>query len=179
MLFTHDTQDALQMMAALVNTAGEPDELATLADLDAFLSVWVFTGRVDHDEAELAALRRLRARLAGFFDVDEQGLADGVNALLREGRALPQLVRHDAFDWHIHATDEATPLAVRMTVEFAMSMIDVVRADGLDRMQRCAAPGCGQVLIDFSRNRSRRFCDTGCGNRVNVAAYRARRRAAG
>ena len=63
------------MMASLVNTAGEPDELATLADLDAFLTVWVFTGRVDRDEAELAALRRLRARLAGFFDVDEEGYA--------------------------------------------------------------------------------------------------------
>ena len=102
------------MMAALVNTAGEPDELATLADLDAFLSVWVFTGRVDHDEAELAALRRLRARLAGFFDVDEQGLADGVNALLREGRALPQVVRHDQWNWHLHATDDDRPLGAAL-----------------------------------------------------------------
>ena len=32
------------------------------------------------------------------------------------------------------------------------------------------------LLIDLSRNHSRRFCDDGCGNRANVAAYRARRR---
>ena len=31
------------------------------------------------------------------------------------------------------------------------------------------------VLVDLSKNRSRRFCDTGnCGNRQHVAAYRER-----
>ena len=33
------------------------------------------------------------------------------------------------------------------------------------------------VLVDLSRNSSKRYCDTGnCGNRVHVAAYRARLR---
>jgi predicted RNA-binding Zn ribbon-like protein len=31
------------------------------------------------------------------------------------------------------------------------------------------------VLVDLSKNRSRRFCEQNCGNRANVAAYRARR----
>ncbi len=178
MQFTHDARLSLQAMTALVNSR-RPDTLTTLSDLDEFCRRWQWSGSRTRDAAELDGVRALRDRLATFWDADESHAVELINALLREGHALPQLVRHDAFDWHIHATDEATPLAVRMTVEFAMSMIDVVRADGLDRMQRCAAPGCGQVLIDFSRNRSRRFCDTGCGNRVNVAAYRARRRAAG
>ncbi|MEO6955771.1 MAG: CGNR zinc finger domain-containing protein [Antricoccus sp.] len=30
--------------------------------------------------------------------------------------------------------------------------------------------------MDLSRNRSKRFCEGGCGNRTNVAAYRARAR---
>jgi hypothetical protein len=39
-------------------------------------------------------------------------------------------------------------------------------------------PDCDQVLVDLSRNRSERYCDARtCGNRVHVAAYRARRRA--
>lgn len=178
MQFTHDAQLSLRAMTALINS-GRPDTLTTQGDLDEFCRQWQWSGSRTHDAAELSGVRGLRDRLATFWDADERHAVELINALLREGHALPQLVRHDAFDWHIHATDEATPLAVRMTVEFAMSMIDVVRAGGLDRLQRCAAPGCGQVLIDFSRNRSRRFCDTGCGNRVNVAAYRARRRAAG
>ncbi|MEO7071362.1 MAG: CGNR zinc finger domain-containing protein, partial [Nostocoides sp.] len=34
---------------------------------------------------------------------------------------------------------------------------------------------CDDVFVDLSRNRSKRFCDAICGNRENVAAYRARR----
>lgn len=178
MQFTHDTRLSLRSMVALVNSR-RPDTMTTPDDLNRYCERWQWSGSRTHDTAELDGVRALRERLATFWDADERQAVELINALLREGRALPRLVRHDAFDWHIHATDDGAPLAVRMAVEFAMSMIDLVRAGGVDRLQHCAGPDCGQVLIDFSRNRSRRFCDTGCGNRVNVAAYRARRRAAG
>ncbi len=59
-----------------------------------------------------------------------------------------------------------------------MALVDVVRGDDLHRLRVCAAPDCDAVLIDLSRNSSRRFCDTGnCANRTHVAASRARRRA--
>jgi predicted RNA-binding Zn ribbon-like protein len=46
-------------------------------------------------------------------------------------------------------------------------------------MALCEAPDCQAVLVDLSRNRSRRFCDVNnCANRAHVAAYRARRAAA-
>ena len=64
-----------------------------------------------------------------------------------------------------------------MLVETAMAMIDVVRSDEYDRLQHCEADDCDAVLVDLSRNRSRRFCDVnGCANRAHVAAYRARQR---
>ena len=51
------------------------------------------------------------------------------------------------------------------------------RADALGRLRICAAEDCEDVLIDLSKNSSKRYCDTGnCGNRTNVAAYRARKR---
>jgi predicted RNA-binding Zn ribbon-like protein len=57
-----------------------------------------------------------------------------------------------------------------------MSLADLIRAGELRRLKTCAAPDCGAVLVDLSRNRSRMFCDTGnCGNRQHVAAYRSRR----
>ncbi len=63
-----------------------------------------------------------------------------------------------------------------MLVETAMAMADVVRSNEYDRVQHCAAHDCDAVLVDLSRNRSRRFCDVnGCANRAHVAAYRARR----
>jgi predicted RNA-binding Zn ribbon-like protein len=33
------------------------------------------------------------------------------------------------------------------------------------------------VVLDLSRNRSKRFCSVACGNRNAVAAYRARQAA--
>ncbi len=179
MEFTHDARLSLQAAAALVNSR-TPDTLTTVAELDAFCVRWQWSGSRTHDATELADVRELRPRLARFWEAGtEKEVVALINRLLREGDALPQLVRHNDFDWHIHATSDDAPLAVRMMVECAMSMIDVVRADGLDRLRRCAGDGCDQVLVDLSRNRSRRFCDAGCGNRANVAAYRARRRAAG
>ncbi|MDQ1691037.1 MAG: hypothetical protein QOD87_1145, partial [Pseudonocardiales bacterium] len=87
-----------------------------------------------------------------------------------------QLVKHDEWNYHIHATTSDTPLAERMAVEAAMAMGDVVRMNELGRLQVCADTDCEDVFIDLSKNRSRRFCSSTCGNRANVAAYRARRR---
>ncbi|GAA0333891.1 CGNR zinc finger domain-containing protein [Micropruina glycogenica] len=175
--FTHDTRLSLQALTALVNTR-HPDTLTTVADLDDLCDRWRWSGGRNHDEAELQAVRDVRDRLAGFWGADEQTVVNLINALLFEGNALPQLVRHDGFDWHIHATRADDPLVVRMVVEYAMSMMDVVRAGDLDRLSYCAADDCDQVVLDLSRNRSRKFCDSGCGNRSNVAAYRARRKRA-
>ncbi len=107
--------------------------------------------------------------------MDEDGAVELVNQLLREADALPQLVKHDAWDYHLHATPPDAPLADRMAVEAAMAVVDVVRMKELDRLQVCAAADCDDVLVDLSRNRSRRFCGVRCGNRTNVAAFRARR----
>jgi len=50
---------------------------------------------------------------------------------------------------------------------------DVAGAFARDQLGR----KCGGVLVDLSKNRSKRFCDAGCGNRAAVNAYRARRAA--
>ncbi|MDO5711244.1 MAG: CGNR zinc finger domain-containing protein [Micrococcales bacterium] len=174
MVFAHDTQVSLQTMAALVNTAGEPDALSGVADLDEFVRTWSFTGRHDGDEAELTQVRRLRGRLRDYFDLPDDKLVEAVNGLLRGGRALPQVVRHDEWGWHLHAIGPEQPLATRMAVEAAMALVDVLRAQETDRLRTCDAPDCDRVLVDLSRNRSRRFCGTNCGNRVAAAAYRSR-----
>jgi predicted RNA-binding Zn ribbon-like protein len=96
--------------------------------------------------------------------------------MLAEAGALPQLVRHDALDWHIHAVPPDAPLDRRVVVETAMAMVDVVRTDELSRLSLCADDRCGGLVLDLSRNRSRRYCSTACANRNAVAAYRARSR---
>jgi predicted RNA-binding Zn ribbon-like protein len=176
LLFAHDTEVALAAAAALVNTESE-DALETVAELDAFVAEWGWTGSRRHTRAELEAVQALRPRLRQVWHVDKDGAVEIVNELLREAGALPQLVKHDEWDYHLHATSPDQPLAERMAVEAAMAFVDVIRADEFDRLRICAADDCEDVLVDLSKNRSRRFCESGCGNRANVAAYRARKRA--
>ncbi len=58
-----------------------------------------------------------------------------------------------------------------------MALAQVVTADEIDRLRICEAPTCHAVLLDLSRNSSKRYCDAStCGNRLHVAAYRERKR---
>ncbi len=176
MIFAHDTEVALANAAALVNTGrGGKELLPDVAALDKFIAAWAWTGSRTHDQAELDAVRRLRPRLERLWDAGKDEAAEIVNALLRETNALPQLVKHDHWDYHLHATAPDAPLADRMAVEAAMAFTDVIRSGQLDRLRRCAAAHCDDVHIDLSKNRSRRFCSVSCANRTNVAAYRTRR----
>lgn len=176
MIFAHDTEVALAEAAALVNTLGaDQDRLSDLTALDAFVRTWGWTGKLDRDEAELRAVRALRPQLRRLWEVDEDTVVTLVNELLRAGHALPQLVKHDAWDYHMHATPSDAPLATRMAVEAAMAFVDVVRSKELGRLRICEYPGCADVVVDLSKNRSKRYCEGSCGNRAAVAAYRARK----
>lgn len=183
MLFAHDTEAALACAAALVNSEqpgaddlaeSDADALADLTALDAFLTRWDWTGSRARDDAELDAVRQLRPRLRQFWHADQDDVVSEVNSMLSEGSALPQLVTHGTQGYHLHATASDAPLATRMSVEAAMALADVVRQQQLHRLRSCAASDCTNVLVDLSRNSSRRFCSTACSNRVNVAAFRAR-----
>jgi len=175
-VFTHDTEAALLAAVALVNSASAPDTMTTLDELAAYLEEHEFTGTRSGDAAELASVRALRPRLRQLLTADRDTAAGLVNDLLGEEHALPQLVRHGQHDWHVHAVAPDAPLATRMAVEAAMAMIDVIRADEMSRLDLCADPDCEGIVLDLSRNRSRRFCSTTCTNRAAVAAYRARKR---
>lgn len=175
-LFAHDTVEALLSAAALVNTVGrDGEQLVEPADLDCFLDRWRWTGARRRDAEELEQVRALRPVLRRFWELDGEDVAELVNSMLRDNHAIPQLVRHDSWDWHLHATSPDAPLADRMAVEAAMALVDVVRQGELGRLRVCAADDCDDVLVDLSRNSSRRYCSTTCANRVNMAAFRSRR----
>lgn len=175
MLFTDDTAEALRSTVWLVNSAEEPDAPFDLADEDQFLATFPFTGRIDRDAAELAAIRALRPRLRAMLLASRNDMVTYVNDALAEAGVAPQLVRHDGTDWHLHAVDPDRPLASRILVETAMALIDVIRADEGSRISVCADESCDSLALDLSRNRSKRYCSTTCANRNAVAAYRARR----
>ncbi len=177
MLFAPDTEWSLRAAVELVNTAVEPDTLTSLAELERWWKTHRYSGRHGRDTAELHALRAIRTELRALLTADRDTAAELTNRMLACARALPQLVRHDDLDWHIHAIASEAPLPDRVIVETAMAMVDLIRSDELSRLSVCADDSCDGLVLDLSRNRSRRFCSTRCSNRNAAAAHRARGRA--
>ncbi|BDZ50296.1 hypothetical protein GCM10025867_25370 [Frondihabitans sucicola] len=179
MHFAPDTDEALAFAVALANTvAGASrsgvDELPDPASLTALLDAYSYTGRFDRDEQELAAVRDTRDLLRSIFSMDRDSAVAAVNGMLQDAKALPQLVRHGAYDWHLHATEPQAPLDERVRAEIGLALVDVLRSDEQGRMRLCAAPDCDGVFVDLSRNGSKRFCSVRCGNRMNMVAFRSR-----
>jgi predicted RNA-binding Zn ribbon-like protein len=175
MVFAHDVVVSLQSAVAVVNAVEPPRTLTTVADLDAFYREHGYTGRYESTTAELDAVLALAPRLRAMLLAARDDAPALVNDALAESRAVPRLVRHDPEDWHVHAVPDEAPLATRVLVETAMAMIDVVRADEHSRLAVCDDDDCAGVVLDLSRNRSRRYCSTACTNRNAQAALRARR----
>lgn len=159
---------------ALVNSAEDPDTLTTLEELDGFFRAYGYSGWSTRKRSDLEQIRAVRAELRALLIATRDQAVEIVNGWLAEARAVPRLVRHDDMDWHIHAVADTAPLAARIRVETAMAMVDVIRADEMSRLGVCADEDCEGIVLDLSRNRSRRFCSTTCTNRAAVAAYRAR-----
>lgn len=178
MIFTDDTEEALRSAVWLVNSAEDPDTLESIDEYRAFLDEFPYSGRLDRDETELAAMRALRPRLRAMLLAPRDDMAAHVNAALAETRLTPRLVRHDAADWHLHAVADERPLDERVLIETAMALIDVIRTDEGSRISVCADDTCEALALDLSRNRSKRYCSPTCTNRNAVAAYRARQASA-
>jgi predicted RNA-binding Zn ribbon-like protein len=180
LLFAPDTEESLAFVVALANTdpgasrTGE-DELATVDQLADLLVRYTYTGRMDHDEAELREVRLTRGLLREVWTQERDDAVESVNGMLRDAKALPFLTRHDALDWHLHATSPDAPLAERIRAEAALALIDVIRMNEMRRLRVCEADDCTGLLLDLSRNGLKRFCSVRCGNRMNMIAFRERR----
>ncbi|THG31046.1 CGNR zinc finger domain-containing protein [Naasia lichenicola] len=170
---------ALDFFTDLANTTPSAsrtgtDELPTPEALVELVTRALYSGRIDGDQRELDDVLRFRQRIRAVWSLDGEPLVERINEMLREANALPFLVRHDGLDWHLHATSPDAPLAERMSVEAALALSEVVRMDAVARMRVCAADDCDGLLMDLSRNGSKRFCSVRCSNRVNMIAFRER-----
>lgn len=178
MLIGHDVAVGLTGVAALVNSRRSGIELL---DTPSALKAFLVGHQISHPggctEEDLSETHQLRERLRQVWNCSfESQVADVVNAVLEQAEALPQLIRHDDWGWHLHVARPGAQPARRLAAELAMALAELIRHGELDRLRRCDAPDCDAVLVDLSRNRSRLYCDTGnCGNRQHVAAYRKRR----
>jgi predicted RNA-binding Zn ribbon-like protein len=165
--------------------------------------VIAFTNSVDHEEGtddlttpeELArwlvahGLLRRRTRASADDLVLALRLRDGLHAAL--------VANHDgAQDW-AGLDDAAADLPLRVVgaggrpglqpvrdgVPGALSRLlvavqDAVADDTWRRLKICAADDCRWAYFDTTKNRSRAWCEWGCGNKAKTRSYRARKRQA-
>ncbi|MCX4450197.1 CGNR zinc finger domain-containing protein [Streptomyces sp. NPDC087866] len=189
MLIPHDTRIALDVVVDLVNTAPESepeggeapaDGLGDIEALHAFAVRHRVSGVGTLDEKDLRAVHDVRARFAEVFAAEDARTAAGlVNALVAAAGTTPQLTAHDGYDWHVHYFSPDASLADHLAADCGMALAFIIVAGETERLRRCEAPDCRHAFVDLSRNRSRRYCSSRtCGNRLHVAAYRARRREA-
>ena len=183
MLITHDIRCALDIVVDLVNTAPDadaPDGLANVAALDAFVTRHGVSELGELSERDLPAVRAVRSKFAAVFEAPETSVAVAhLNDLVAAAGTTPRLTDHDGFGWHVHYFAPGASVADHLAADCGMALAHFVVAGERERLRRCEAPDCRQAFVDLSRNRSRRYCSSRtCGNRLHVAAYRARRREA-
>jgi predicted RNA-binding Zn ribbon-like protein len=180
--FDADQVEAMTGCVEFINTgrAGSPDQLRDVSDLQLLADRYAFP-RSRPKAGDLAAARDYRAQLDSVVTACEAGAESAaiaqINALLAATGAIPQIAVHDGRGPHLHVSSPTSPLAGRMAAHFALGLAWLVVSGQIHRIRTCASPACQKVFVDFSKNSSRRYCDSRtCGNRLHVAAYRARRR---
>jgi predicted RNA-binding Zn ribbon-like protein len=167
---------ALALVNSRRNDAGRPvDDLASPADLGAWLAGQGLVSHARVDAAALAAVRELRgavrelleARIAG--RAPDRGAVETVNvaaAAAPTARRLtwsePEAPREERYCLGAGGV----PLARAL---LAADAIDLVTGAAHADLLACAAPGCVRLLLrDHPR---RRWCSTRCGDRVRARRY--------
>ena len=134
------------------------------------------------DERDLLSLKRLRRELRPVFEASDRGneqeVVSLVNALLAKYPVTPYIAGHDRESWHLHVAERKSGVATLIAAECVMGLATLIVDYGATRFGVCSADRCANVFVDTSPNQSRRYCSDRCSSRANVAAYRARRKAA-
>lgn len=133
-------------------------------------------------ERDATALRRFQKELRPVFEAssarDEKQVVALLNALLAKHPVTPYIAGHEPGKWHMHVADQTSSVAELLVAESLMGLSTLVCDLGATRLGVCDASPCTAVFVDTSPNQSRRYCSDRCSSRANVAAYRARQKAA-
>ncbi|MEU4702543.1 CGNR zinc finger domain-containing protein [Nonomuraea dietziae] len=129
-------------------------------------------------EDDLREVHLFRREVRGVLETatEEHAVAGGTVLAMRAGLS-PVLQREPDGRWQWYVpTARGASLADELAALVGIGLLGVVRALGHERFRPCDAPGCRGVFVDTSRPGRRRYCGDLCGNRLNVANHRARRR---
>ncbi len=151
------------------------DELTTPADLVRYLvQEGLLAGSGRATTADLALARQLRTGLRRALEHHHDGTTGALSDLAEALRALPVELDWDIGGPVLHPQGSG--------VRAALALIGVAAheaaGEGLwPRLKICSSDECEWAYFDHSKNRSRSWCEYGCGNKIKTRAYRARQRA--
>ena len=180
------TPAPLSTVRAFVNTLDVESDADDLTGPDA-LAGWL----VDHclapaetttslSESDVERARRVREALRQVLLANHDGVPvpQGARDVLDdEAERCPLRVRVDG-DAELVPAAGLAPLDAAVAQLLAI-MHDAARDGTWQRLRICRADSCQWAFYDSSRNRSGKWCGTGCANRANVRAYRRRQRQSG
>ncbi|WP_283134853.1 CGNR zinc finger domain-containing protein [Rhizohabitans arisaemae] len=171
--------DSLAVVVGLINTsprAADEEGLPSVDALGDFVAAHRISGVTELTERDLTSVRALRDAFHQVFT--EPGRAiERLNEILSGARTTPRISEHDGYAPHIHYFAPGASITEHLAADCGIALAQVVVMGEAGRLRVCTAPHCSAVYVDESRNRSRVYCDSSCGNRVHVAAYRARSKA--
>ena len=132
------------------------------------------SGNVVATDEDLVAAQRLRAGLRLALEQNHGSPTSPIPMLSQELGELPI-----ALDW-----SDGGPIlrSAGVGVRDALARIGLAAYESAAkdmwwRLKICAFDDCSWAYYDHSKNRSRNWCEYGCGNKVKTRAYRARQRA--
>ena len=133
-------------------------------------------------DKDTLALRRFQKELRPVFEAsgegDVPGVIRGLNSLMERHPVTPMISDHDLSHLHLHVANRSASVSELLIGEALLGLATLVCDLGPTRLGVCAAERCTNVYVDTSPNLSRRYCSERCSSRANVAAYRARQKAA-
>ena len=174
-----DVPDPIAVVRDFVNTTDHEtgtDELTTRAALGRYLrEAGLMTGAPRASEGDLALALSLRAGLRQALELNHDGDARSLETLDAALAELPV-----ALTWEDgRATLRPTESGVRGGLaRIGLAAHEAAGADLWWRLKICAYDECEWAYYDHSKNRSRSYCEYGCGNKLKTRAYRARQREA-
>jgi predicted RNA-binding Zn ribbon-like protein len=165
----------------LVNTAPEVmssgDVIPDAAALARFLDDRALHPATEPTVADVDAVHALRRTLRALLEEPDASRAAELTTAVGGLELARDADGHR--QWQVRTRPGAS-LAEELALITGTALLSALRTLGPDRFRHCAAPTCDGMFVDTSRAGRRRYCTPEvCGNRVNVAAHRARRRAAG
>lgn len=151
------------------------DDLATPAALAAYLlGEGLLDAATSASDADLGEAHRLRAGLRRALELNHAGESAALPDLRDALRDLPIGLDWDTDGVALRVTAGGVPGALAR-IGLAAHACTVQGSWG--RLKICSSDECAWAYYDASKNRSRTWCEYGCGNKIKTRAYRQRQRA--